>query len=184
MRPKLARYFNETACTLVAIRRYSTRPPLLDFNLRHFAPLVFQRIILSKPCRKVKKEIKPPPVPVRAVIEPNAEEVRERFVVITLLIRQIRAGILITQEMTMRAPVRKMGNSSGVILPKPILTQLGVEAGDDLDLSLDEGRIMLVPAKRHPRAGWADAAKRIAEAGDDALVWPGFGNASDADLKW
>ena len=91
---------------------------------------------------------------------------------------------VIPQEMTMRAPVRKMGNSSGVILPKPILTQLGVEAGDDLDLSLDEGRIMLVPAKRHPRAGWADAAKRIAEAGDDALVWPGFGNASDADLKW
>jgi antitoxin MazE len=84
----------------------------------------------------------------------------------------------------MRAPVRKMGNSSGVILPKPILTQLGVEAGDDLDLSLDEGRIVLVPAKRHPRAGWADAAKRIAEVGDDALVWPEFGNAGDADLKW
>ena len=70
----------------------------------------------------------------------------------------------------MRAPVRKMGNSSGVILPKPILTQLGVEAGDDLDLSLDEGRIVLAPTKRHPRAGWADASKRIAEAGDDALV--------------
>jgi antitoxin MazE len=53
----------------------------------------------------------------------------------------------------MRAPVRKIGNSSGVILPKPILTQLGVEAGDYLDLSLDEGRIVLVPAKRHTRAG-------------------------------
>jgi antitoxin MazE len=64
-----------------------------------------------------------------------------------------------------------MGNSSGVILPKPILAQLGVEAGDDLDLSLDEGRIVLVPAKRHPRAGWADAAKRIADA-EDAL-WSG-----------
>ena len=84
----------------------------------------------------------------------------------------------------MRAPVRKMGNSSGVILPKPILAQLGVEAGDDLDLSLEEGRIVLVPAKRHPRAGWADAARRIAEAGDDALVWPEFSYAGDADLKW
>ena len=84
----------------------------------------------------------------------------------------------------MRASVRKMGNFSGIILPKPILTQLGVEAGDDLDLSLDGGRIVLVPAKRHPRAGWADAAKRIVEAGDDALVWPEIGNAGDADLKW
>ncbi len=84
----------------------------------------------------------------------------------------------------MRAAVRKMGNSSGIIIPKPILTQLGVAAGDDLDLSLEDGRIVLVPTKRHPRAGWAAAAKRIAETGDDALVWPEFADAGDADLKW
>ena len=84
----------------------------------------------------------------------------------------------------MRAAVRRMGNSSGVIIPKPILTELGIEAGDDLDLSLDEGRIVLAPAKRNPRAGWAAAAKRINEAGDDALVWPEFANEDDADLKW
>ncbi len=84
----------------------------------------------------------------------------------------------------MRAPLRKMGNSSGVIIPKPILTQIGVETGDDLDLSLDDGRIVLAPARRHPRAGWAEAAKRIAERGDDVLVWPEFGNADDADLEW
>jgi antitoxin MazE len=84
----------------------------------------------------------------------------------------------------MRAPVRKMGNSSGVIIPKPILTQIGVAAGDDLDLSLDKDRIVLTPMKRHPRAGWADASKRIAEDGDDVLVWPEFGNAGDSDLKW
>jgi antitoxin MazE len=91
---------------------------------------------------------------------------------------------LIAQDITMRAPVRKIGNSVGVILPKPILMQLGVEAGDVLDLSFDDGRIVLVPAKRHPRAGWADAAKRIAEIGDDVFVFPEFGNAGDADLKW
>jgi antitoxin MazE len=84
----------------------------------------------------------------------------------------------------MRAAVRKMGNSSGIIIPKPILTQLGVKAGGNLDLSLDDGRIVLVPAKRHPRAGWAEAARRIAKADDDTLVWPEFGNAGDADLKW
>ena len=84
----------------------------------------------------------------------------------------------------MRASLRKMGNSSGVIIPKPILAQIGVAAGDDLDLSLEAGRLVLAPPKRHPRAGWADAAERIAEAGDDALAWPEFGNAGDADLKW
>lgn len=84
----------------------------------------------------------------------------------------------------MRTSVRKMGNSSGIIIPKPILAQIGAKTGDDLDLSLDDGRIVLAPAKQHPRAGWADAARRIAEAGDDALVWPEFGNTGDADLKW
>jgi antitoxin MazE len=77
-----------------------------------------------------------------------------------------------------------MGNSSGVIIPKPILVQIGVEAGDDLDLSLDDGRLVLTPSRRHPRAGWAEAAKDIAARGDDALVWPEFGNADDTDLEW
>ena len=84
----------------------------------------------------------------------------------------------------MRAPVRKMGNSSGIIIPKLILRQIGIETGDDLDLSLDEDRIVLSPVKRHPRSGWADASKRVAAAGDDVLVWPEFGNADDVDLKW
>lgn len=39
-------------------------------------------------------------------------------------------------------------------------------------------------AKRCPRAGWAEASRKIAEAGDDALVWPEFGNAEDEDLVW
>jgi antitoxin MazE len=84
----------------------------------------------------------------------------------------------------MRAPIRKLGNSSGVIIPKPILSQIGLEAGDDLDLSLDKDRIVLAPVKQNPRAGWAEAAKRLAEAGNDSAVWPEFGNASDKELKW
>lgn len=38
--------------------------------------------------------------------------------------------------------------------------------------------------KDHPRAGWAEDAKRIAEAGDDALVWPEFANEGDDELTW
>jgi len=78
-----------------------------------------------------------------------------------------------------------MGNSSGIILPKPILAQLGVEVGDDLELSLEDGRrLVLVPSADHPRAGWAEAALQIAAAGDDALVWPEFANEDDAELVW
>lgn len=77
-----------------------------------------------------------------------------------------------------------MGNSSGVIIPRSILSQLGVVAGDNLDLVLENGRVVLVPDKEHPRAGWAEAARSLAEAGDEALAWPEFGNAGDSDLRW
>jgi antitoxin MazE len=84
----------------------------------------------------------------------------------------------------MRASIRRMGNSAGIILPKPVLAELGVSVGDDLALSMEKGRVVLVPAESHPRAGWADAARQLAAAGDDELVWPEFANAGDDDLRW
>ena len=84
----------------------------------------------------------------------------------------------------MRAQLRRMGNSSGVIIPKPVLAQLGVAAGDSLDLAVEAGRLVLAPVPAHPRAGWAEAAQQLAEAGDDAPVWPLFGNEDDAGLQW
>lgn len=84
----------------------------------------------------------------------------------------------------MRITVRRMGNSAGIILPKPVLAELGVKEGDDLSLALEPGRIVILPAQRHPRAGWAAAAKEIADSGDDRLAWPEFGNAGDDSLTW
>lgn len=84
----------------------------------------------------------------------------------------------------MRTAVRKLGNSSGVIIPKSLLDEAGVAAGDMVDMTLDEGRIVLVPIAKHPREGWDQASKAIAEAGDDELVWPEFGNADDEPLEW
>ncbi len=84
----------------------------------------------------------------------------------------------------MNVALRKMGNSSGVIIPKPLLAQLGVKAGDDLDLALEAGRLVLTPAKPPVRAGWAEAAQKMAEAGEDGLVWPEFGNEGDDELEW
>ena len=86
----------------------------------------------------------------------------------------------------MRTQLQRMGNSSGIIIiiPKPILAQLGITAGDSLELAVEAGRLILVPIPKHPRAGWAEAARQIAEAGDDALVWPEFGNDDDAAFQW
>jgi antitoxin MazE len=84
----------------------------------------------------------------------------------------------------MRIAVRRMGTSAGIILPKPVLAELGVKAGDDLSLTLEKGRVVLAPAKSHPRSGWAEASKAIAACGDDVVVWPEFGNAGDDELVW
>jgi antitoxin MazE len=83
-----------------------------------------------------------------------------------------------------RAAVRKLGNSSGVIIPKSLLRDLGVADGDPVEMTLEAGRILLIPIKRRARSGWAEASQRIAEAHDDALVWPEFGNAEDETLVW
>ena len=84
----------------------------------------------------------------------------------------------------MRAAVRKLGNSSGVIIPKSLLRDLGVAEGDSVEMTLEAGRIVLIPVRRQARAGWAKASRSIAEANDDALVWPEFGNVEDETLTW
>ena len=77
----------------------------------------------------------------------------------------------------MRASVRKLGNSSGVIIPKSLLAEAGVAVGDTVDMTLEEGRIVLAPVRG---AGREQAGpkhrKRLPQLGDDALVWPEFAN--------
>lgn len=84
----------------------------------------------------------------------------------------------------MRTAVRKLGNSSGVIIPKSLLDEVGLVAGDPVDMAFDNGKIVVAPVVKRSREGWAQASQAIAQAGDDALVWPEFGNADDDALEW
>jgi antitoxin MazE len=77
-----------------------------------------------------------------------------------------------------------MGNSAAVLLPKPVLAHLHVSTGDVLDLDLQEGRVVLSPARRRRREGWAEAAKTLAQAGEGELEWPELENASDETWIW
>jgi antitoxin MazE len=83
----------------------------------------------------------------------------------------------------MRVPLRKMGNSSGVIIPKPFLAEIGA-VGGAVDMVVEDGRIVIEAEKRASRQGWADASRGLAETGADALAWPEFGNADDETLEW
>jgi antitoxin MazE len=82
----------------------------------------------------------------------------------------------------MKTVIRKMGNSQGVIIPKPLLAQAGLE--DEAEMVVEKDCIVLRRPRKDVRAGWAEASKQIAAAGGDALVWPEFGNQADAELKW
>lgn len=83
----------------------------------------------------------------------------------------------------MRTSLRKIGNSQGVLIPKPMLLQAGLEG--EVDIDVEDGALVLrAPRPANPRASWAAAAKVIAAAGDDAEVWPAFANSGDAELKW
>lgn len=82
----------------------------------------------------------------------------------------------------MEVAIRKMGNSRGVLIPKPLLTQLGL--GDRAELKVRGDVLEIRPLPRHPRSGWAEDAARIAQTGDDGLVWPEFANPDDEELTW
>jgi antitoxin MazE len=84
----------------------------------------------------------------------------------------------------MRSAIRKLGNSSGVIIPKSMLAEVGLAAGDAVDLSLEDGRIAVTPAKRRPREGWAAAFAQIEELGEEHLAWLQFGNEGDDEWQW
>jgi len=82
----------------------------------------------------------------------------------------------------MEVSIRKMGNSQGVLIPKPILAQVGL--GGSADLQVRNGVIEIRPIRRNPREGWAEDAQRVAQDGCDALVWPELANEGDRDLVW
>jgi len=69
----------------------------------------------------------------------------------------------------MKTRIVRIGNSQGVRLPKPLLEQAGL--GAEVRLHAEPGRIVIESATR-PRAGWAEAARRMHEVGDDALLDP------------
>ncbi len=84
----------------------------------------------------------------------------------------------------MQTVVRKLGNSAGVIIPKSVLAELRLAAGDAVDLRLENGHLILAPIRQPRRTGWGEASRAIAATGDDTLAWPEFANTSDADLRW
>lgn len=82
----------------------------------------------------------------------------------------------------MEVAIRKMGNSQGLVIPKPLMAQLGLQ--DKADLQVRDGVIEIRAPASHPRKGWEADARRLAAKGEEAMVWPEFANEADDQWVW
>jgi antitoxin MazE len=70
---------------------------------------------------------------------------------------------------TMKARLVNIGNSRGVRIPKPLIEEAGLP--EEVELHVRDGMI-IIAAARVPRAGWAEAARRLSNADQSGLVFP------------
>ncbi len=78
--------------------------------------------------------------------------------------------------------VRRIGNSLGVLIPKPVLAQVGLS--EQAELTVERGAIVLRKPRGAARLGWAEAAEAVAAQGEDKLLMGEFANAGDLELEW
>ena len=60
---------------------------------------------------------------------------------------------------TMKSRLVRIGNSRGVRLPKAIIDQVGLE--EEIELRVED-RCVVISSVTPPRAGWSEAARRLA----------------------
>lgn len=84
----------------------------------------------------------------------------------------------------MNVTIRTIGNSRGIVLPKPLLIQAGLNDADSAEITIEGDAIVLRKPAPAVRQGWAEAARAVAAAGDDELVMGKFGNEDDAEWVW
>ena len=69
----------------------------------------------------------------------------------------------------MKTRLVRIGNSRGVRLPKPLITEAGLS--EEVELRVQEGAILIVRAVP-PRTGWAEAARELHGRDEDMPVDP------------
>ena len=68
---------------------------------------------------------------------------------------------------SLRTRIIKIGNSQGIRIPKILLDQLGLD--EEVELAVQEDQLVIRPI-RHPRYGWDEQFRMMAEHGDDRLL--------------
>lgn len=82
----------------------------------------------------------------------------------------------------MRTHLIRVGNSRGIRLPKPLISQ--AKLTDEVELHIKDGAIVIENASS-PRKDWATAAKALHDRAEDALLMPSNPTSFDEkDWTW
>ncbi len=72
----------------------------------------------------------------------------------------------------MKVALKKMGNSTAVVIPPPVLKDLGIGAGQHLTLSTTpDGKIVLTPKRKYILANMIAKCDRKAVPPADLALW-------------
>jgi len=78
----------------------------------------------------------------------------------------------------MKATIRQIGNSKGVIIPASFLAQSGLS--NEVEMKLVDDSILISPVKKTPRAGWFANY----DATQDQDVLQGYVATDGEDSEW
>ncbi|MBU1324949.1 MAG: AbrB/MazE/SpoVT family DNA-binding domain-containing protein [Alphaproteobacteria bacterium] len=86
----------------------------------------------------------------------------------------------------MGSAIRKIGNSAGVILPKPVLEALGAKLGDVVEFVTEGSVVRIATVKRDPRDGWEEDSRKLGRLGvsDETREWLEAPLNAEADAEW
>ena len=90
----------------------------------------------------------------------------------------------------MLTTLRQIGNSRGVLIPAAFLQSCQIE--NQVDMSLQDGKIIIKPFRKTPREGWFDQASMIEKSSADAMLlaqadshsWAQAPLADDSEWQW
>lgn len=82
----------------------------------------------------------------------------------------------------MKTRLIQIGNSRGIRIPKPIIEQAGLS--EHLELRIVNGQV-IIENVTEPRAGWAEAARKMRQRDEDQLVdEPSPTRFDDDEWEW
>ena len=82
----------------------------------------------------------------------------------------------------MRLPIRRIGNSKGIILPQAVIGQCGFQ--EEVEVTVEGKSLVITKPARKSREGWEEGLRKMAETGDDRLMLDFLNRFDVEEWEW